>query len=76
MKAVKGAPSDPDADPVVGDPDRDELAPAHHAMLPRGDPREPRIGMCAEKLGLRPSFLLHTPRVAGWVLREGDECCG
>ena len=76
MKAVKVAPRHPAANGVVVDPDRDELAPAHHAMLPRGDPGEPRIGVCAEKLALRASFFLHTPRVAGWVLREGDECYG
>lgn len=76
MQAMKVASRHPSPDRIVVDPDRNELTPANHPMLPRGDPCQPHIRVCAENLAPRASFVLHTPSVAGGVLRRGALCEG
>jgi hypothetical protein len=50
VKAVQVGPRDPTPDRGIVDPYGDELAPAHHRVLPRRDPREPHVRVCAENL--------------------------
>jgi hypothetical protein len=76
IEAVKVPADRPPPDRAVAHPDREELAAAHHPMLPRRNPRQPHLRVCAENWAPPACFFLHTPRVPGWVLREGCECYG
>jgi hypothetical protein len=73
VEPVQISAGDPMPDRVLADPYREKLPSPDDPVLPSRDPGKPDLRVCAGKCALNASFFLHTPRVAGLVLREGDE---
>ena len=66
----------PSGDLSIGQADRQELPPADHAVLLRGDPRESDPRVCAADCTVTVRLMPHTLRVPGGALRVGDLCEG
>jgi hypothetical protein len=65
MQAIKPSLRDAPLDSAIVDPDRQQLPPTHHTMLPGRNGAESQVGVCAGNLSLSAQFLVHTLRMAG-----------